>query len=201
MDVIADASAASAAAAADAISSNSVPQGSETTSASDASMMVSEGAASARVRASAPPASPSKPPFISAARVSGPRDPSVPAPTLPPATKSFAPSAYASPVRRQPLHQQRVSGGSPGVVASPSKPMKKITKTFNENDEESAGDKVKLSSSASSTTLNIEAALLHMMNKMDLVVDKISALSDRVSACEYALGSAFGRNAADDEEQ
>lgn len=202
MDVIADASAASAAAAADAISSNSVPQGSETTSASDASMAVSEGATSARARASALPASPLKPPFISAARVSGPRDPSVPAPTLPPATKSYAPSAYTSPVRRQPLHQQRVSGGSPGVVASPSKPMKKITKTFNENDEESAGDKVELSASASSTTtLNIEAALLHMMNKMDLVVDKMNALSDRVSACEYALGSAFGRNAADDEQR
>lgn len=38
-----------------------------------------------------------------------------------------------------------------------------------------------------------------MMNKMDLVVGKINALSERVSACEYAIGSAFGRNAADDE--
>jgi centriolar protein POC1 len=209
MDVIADASAAAAAAAVEAIDATTVPKDSESSSATDASMAVSDGAASlaagsaaaaaARARAAAPPLSPSKPPFVSAARVSGPRDPSVPAPTLPPATKSYSPSSYSSPARRQPLHQQRVSGGSPGAVMSPTKPMKKSIKTkANENVEEARVEDVTAASSTA-TTLNIEAALLHMMSKMDLVVGKINALSDRVSACEFAIGTAFGRNAADDE--
>jgi len=77
--------------------------------------------------------------------------------------------------------------------------MKKSIKTkANENVEEARVEDVTAASSIA-TTLNIEAALLHMMSKMDLVVGKINALSDRVSACEFAIGTAFGRNAADDE--
>ena len=210
IDVIAQATAAAAASEAAAFSANIGPQGSEDASPGDASMAVSEGvaslsagisAATVRTRASVPPVSPTKPPFISSARVSGPRDPSVSAPALPPTSKqSSVSTTYNSPIRRQqPLHQQRVSGGSPGVIASPSKPMakSKSNKLSSSSNETNSNEEEMTETTLSS--LNIEAALVHMMNKMDLVVGKINALSERVSACEYAIGSAFGRNAADDE--
>jgi hypothetical protein len=80
IDVIAQATAAAAASEAAAFSANIGPQGSEDASPGDASMAVSEGvaslsagisAATVRTRASVPPVSPTKPPFISSARVSG----------------------------------------------------------------------------------------------------------------------------------